>query len=358
MKNDGARIRIAVLGATGYTGSELLKFAINHPLVDIVFLSSERYAQKAISEIFPHLSGFKLPKLQSIDYLFSSDTDIDFVFCCLPHSTSQKIVKKIFTEIKVTPAPKIIDLSADFRINDPLKYKKTYGLDHIALDLQAKAVYGLTELNRKKIINSELVACPGCYPTASLLPLWPLLKENLIDKDSIFIDAKSGVTGAGRSLNESNLFSEVSEGMKPYGLPLHRHQPEIEQELSLIIGERVPVTFVPHLIPINRGILASIYVNCSEGSSASIIREKLIYQYKDDPFIEICNEGVFPTTLNVRGTNKCQISVFKQENQDRVIIFSVIDNLVKGASGQAIQNMNIMSHIPESTGLSQVSFFP
>ncbi len=358
MNNKNYRIRVGILGASGYTGSELVKLAILHPFIDIIFLSSERYAGRSIDNIFPHFKGMKLPKLSKIDSLFDQDLGLDVIFCCLPHSTSQKIVKKIFEEVKFKQKTRVIDLSADFRISNPKSYEKIYGEEHIAQLLQEKAVYGLTEIYRSKIKDSGLVACPGCYPTAVLLPIIPLLEDDLIDSDNILIDAKSGVTGAGRTLSEKNLFSEISESMKPYGLPLHRHQPEIEQELSVQNGSDIFITFVPHLIPINRGIIASIYLNSSSSSSPEIIRKKLINKYEAEEFIHVCDEGFFPSTSDVRGSNKCMISVFNKVNDSKVIIFSVIDNLVKGASGQAIQNMNIMFNIPESSGLSNISLFP
>ncbi|MBL41304.1 MAG: N-acetyl-gamma-glutamyl-phosphate reductase [Rhodospirillaceae bacterium] len=358
MNNKSFKIRIGILGASGYTGSELVKLAIMHPFIEIVFLSSERYEGWSIHEIFPHLKGVKLPKLSKVDTLFNQNLSLDVIFCCLPHSTSQKIVKKIFKEIKFTQKTRVIDLSADFRISNPQNYEQIYGKEHIATVLQKKAVYGLTEIYRSKIKDSELIACPGCYPTAVLLPLIPLLEENLIETDKIIIDAKSGVTGAGRTLTEANLFAEVSESMKPYGLPLHRHQPEIEQELSAQISNNISITFVPHLIPINRGIIASIYLNCSDLSSSKKIREKLIKKYMKDEFVQVCEEGFFPSTSDVRGSNKCMISVFSKVNDKKIIIFSVIDNLVKGASGQAIQNMNLMFNIPESSGLNNISLFP
>ncbi|PPR77989.1 MAG: N-acetyl-gamma-glutamyl-phosphate reductase [Alphaproteobacteria bacterium MarineAlpha2_Bin1] len=358
MNNKNLRIKIGILGASGYTGSELVRLAILHPFIEIVFLSSERYVGRSIDEIFPHFKGIKLPKLSLIDSLFDQDLNLDVVFCCLPHSTSQIIVKKIFEELKFKQKIRVIDLSADFRISNTQSYEKIYGKKHTATVLQQKAVYGLTEIYRNKIKKSELIACPGCYPTAILLPLIPLLEDNLIDPNNIIIDAKSGVTGAGRTLSESNLFSEISESMKPYGLPLHRHQPEIEQELSNQIGNEVSITFVPHLIPINRGIIASIYLNCSDLSSSKTIRDKLFNKFKNDEFIEVCNEGFFPSTADVRGSNKCMISVFNKNDDNKIIIFSVIDNLVKGASGQAIQNMNLIFNIPESSGLNNISLFP
>ncbi|MAR79710.1 MAG: N-acetyl-gamma-glutamyl-phosphate reductase [Rhodospirillaceae bacterium] len=358
MKNNNLTIRIAVLGASGYTGSELIKLALLHPFIDIVFLSSERYIGKRIEDIFPHFSGSNLPEFSKIDTFFKQDLNIDFVFCCLPHSTSQEVVKRIFEEKKFRKKIKVIDLSADFRISDPKNYEKIYRKQHMASDLQDKATYGLTEINRSKIQTSDLVACPGCYPTAVLLPLIPLIEGQLIDSNNILIDAKSGVTGAGRSLSEGNLFSEISEGMKPYGLPMHRHQPEIEQELSHYNSKDISITFAPHLIPINRGIIASIYLSCSSRSSPDMIREKIISKYKDEEFIEVCEKGLFPGTSNVRGSNKCMISIFNNFSGNKVIIFSVIDNLLKGASGQAIQNMNLMAEIPESTGLKFIPLFP
>lgn len=344
------KIKIAILGASGYTGAELLRILLRHPAAEIVALTADRKAGELIDAVFPHLAGFGLPRLTTI-----ADVDwtgIDLVFCALPHATTQEVVAKLPRHLKV------VDLSADFRLRDPAAYAKWYGHEHHALDLQAEAVYGLTEIARDKIAKSRLIANPGCYPTSALLPLIPLIEAGLIDDKSIIIDAKSGVTGAGRAAKEGSLFAEVSEGMHAYGVASHRHGPEIEQSLTDAAGHPVAVTFTPHLMPMNRGMLSTIYVQVAPGKTADDLHEVLAGRYKAEPFVTVVPKGVVPQTRHVRGSNHCLIGVVADRVPGRVILLSVIDNLVKGASGQAVQNMNLICGLPETLGLEQVPMFP
>ena len=344
------QIRTGILGASGYSGAEMLRLLAHHPQADIRALTAERHAGQLVAEVFPHLGGLDLPPLVKIDDVDWSG--LDTVFCCLPHATTQEIVAKL------PRALKIIDLSADFRIADQDTYAEWYGHDHLAPDLQKEAVYGLTEFARDDIRGARLVASPGCYPTSAVLPLAPLIEAGKIGLDDIIIDSKSGVTGAGRALKEAMLFGEVAEGIHAYGIAGHRHAPEIEQELSRAAGEPVTVNFTPHLMPMNRGILSTIYVKLAKGESPASLRAALADRFADEPFVRVVPEGVSPATRHVRGSNHCLIGVFPDRLAGRAILISVIDNLVKGASGQAIQSMNVMYGLPETTGLEQEPLFP
>jgi N-acetyl-gamma-glutamyl-phosphate reductase len=276
---------------------------------------------------------------------------VDFVFCGLPHGTTQDVVAALPRHLK------IVDLSADFRLS-PEDYARWYGHAHKAPQLQEEAVYGLSELKREAIAAARLVANPGCYPTSAELPLVPLIEAGMIDADEIIIDAKSGISGAGRAAKEASLFAEVSEGIHAYGIASHRHAPEIEQELSIAAGHKVVVNFTPHLVPMNRGILSTIYVRLRGGAEAADLRAALQRRYAEEPFVRIAGTGMAPATRHVRGSNHCLIGVFADRLPGRAIIVSAIDNLVKGASGQAIQNMNLMAGFPEASALSQEPLFP
>jgi N-acetyl-gamma-glutamyl-phosphate reductase len=276
------------------------------------------------------------------------------VFCGLPHGTTQEIIASVMA---ANPAIRILDMSADFRLRDMSTYAQWYGHEHRAPRLQGEAVYGLTEFYREKITAARLVACPGCYPTAALLALVPLARAKLIDVDDIVIDAKSGVTGAGRGLKQNTLFSEAGEGLSPYSVGTHRHSPEIEQEIGVATGSAVTVNFTPHLIPMSRGELCTSYVKLS-GASPDDLRAALTAAYKDEPFVHVAKKGVMPQTQNVRGSNYVQIGVFADRIKNRAIVISVLDNLVKGSAGQAIQNMNLMLGFPETMGLEQIALFP
>ena len=344
-------LRTAILGASGYTGAELLRLLLRHPSVEIRTLTADRHAGKVLAEVFPQFGGHDLPILSRIE-----DTDwsgIDAVFCCLPHGTTQEVVAALPAHLK------IIDLSADFRLFDVDTYAEWYGHEHRAPDLQKDAVYGLTELARDAIRRARLVACPGCYPTSAILPLAPLLADGGIDADAgIIIDSKSGVTGAGRAAKEANLYAEVAEGIHAYGIAHHRHTPEIEQALSAVADAPVMVNFTPHLMPMNRGILSTIYVRLANGGSPDGLRETLAARYDGEPFVRVVPAGVAPATRHVRGSNHCLIGVFPDRLPGRAIVVSVLDNLVKGASGQAVQNMNLVFDLPETTALEQEPLFP
>lgn len=344
------RIRIGVLGASGYTGVDLLRLLAEHPAVDVRVMTANTHAGKRLGEIYPHLDGRYWPELVRNEE--ASWDEIDVVFCCLPHGMTQEIVVGLPGHLKV------IDLSADFRLNDPETYATWYGHEHRALNLQSEAVYGLTEINRAQISQARLVACPGCYPTAVLLPLIPLVYGKWIEPTDLIIDAKSGVSGAGRSLKESLLYCETAEGMNPYSVGKHRHAPEIEQELSAWTEEPVVVNFTPHLVPMNRGELVTIYARLAEGVGAADIRNHLAGRFESEPFVHVAAEGAMPATRHVRGSNHCVIGVFEDRLPGRVVIVAVIDNLVKGSSGQALQNMNLMCGLGERTGLNQAPLFP
>jgi N-acetyl-gamma-glutamyl-phosphate reductase len=344
------RFRIAILGASGYTGAELLRLLHGHPRAEIVALTADRQAGKAIGAVFPHLAGEDLPDLVTIGEVEWSGVDV--VFCGLPHGTTQEVIAGLPRHLKV------IDLSADFRLADTATYAEWYGHEHRAPELQQEAVYGLTEIERERIRQARLVAVPGCYPTAAQLPLIPLLRAGLIEPDDIIIDAKSGVSGAGRAAREGSLFCEVSEGIHAYGVAAHRHAPEIEQGLSAAAGRKLVVNFTPHLMPMNRGILATIYVRLAAGATLGDLRAVLDGAYRGEPFVRVLPEGSLPATRHVRATNLCLIGLSRDRVPNRAILVSAIDNLVKGASGQAIQDMNAMLGLPETTALEQRALFP
>jgi N-acetyl-gamma-glutamyl-phosphate reductase len=344
------KLRIGILGASGYTGAELLRLLARHPGVELRLLTADRQAGKPLAEIFPHLGGLELPELVKIE---AADwSSIDLAFCCLPHGTTQQVIAGLPRDLKV------VDLSADFRLADPAVYAKWYGHEHQALALQPEAVYGLTELARAAVAKARLVANPGCYPTSAQLPLVPLLESGEIESRDIIIDAKSGVSGAGRDAKQQNLYGEVAEGIHAYGIASHRHAPEIEQGLSQAAGSPVVVNFTPHLMPMSRGILSTIYVKLANGSTADDLRSRLRARYAGEAFVRVLPAGQSPATRHVRGSNHCLIGVFADRMPGRAILVSVIDNLVKGASGQAVQNMNLMTGWPETTALEQQPLFP
>jgi N-acetyl-gamma-glutamyl-phosphate reductase len=345
-----SRKRIAILGASGYTGAELLRLLLLHPGVAIAALTADRKAGSPIASIYPQFTGFDLPDLVTIDAVDWSG--IDLVFMALPHATTQEVASRIPAQVK------IVDLSADFRLADPEAYRIWYGHEHAALELQRDAVYGLTELSRDEVREARLVANPGCYTTAGQLPVIPLLEARAIDPDEIVIDAKSGVSGAGRALKETSLFTEVAEGVHAYGVGRHRHMAELDQGFSRAAGRPVVASFTPHLMPMNRGILATIYVRAVDGRSVESLHGILGQRYGGEPFIQVLPFGEAPQTRFVRGTNRVQIGVAKDRREGRAILLCVLDNLVKGASGQAVQNMNLMLGFPETEGLLQLALFP
>jgi N-acetyl-gamma-glutamyl-phosphate reductase len=347
--------KVGVLGASGYTGSECVRLLIRHPQVEIALLTADRKAGQQMREVFPQFSPYALPKLVPIEGLDWAALGLDLVFCALPHATTQKVIKELLAK---APRIKVVDLSADFRLRDPAAYARWYGGEHHAPELQKEAVYGLVEVYRDDIRDARLVANPGCYTSCAQLPLVPLIKVAAIDVNEIVIDAKSGMTGAGRAAKENMLFSEVSEGFHAYGVGHHRHMAELDQEFSAAAGREVTVTFTPHLVPMNRGILSTIYVRGMHGKSPQDLHEILADIYRAEPFVHVLPFGEMPQTRHVRGSNMTFIGVAADRIAGRAIVGSALDNLVKGASGQAVQNMNLVLGFPETMGLEQIALFP
>jgi N-acetyl-gamma-glutamyl-phosphate reductase len=347
--------RIGVLGASGYTGAELLRLLIPHPGVQIVMLTADRRAGQEMRDVFPQFSPYALPKLVALDGVDWVGANVDLVFCALPHGTTQTVVKHVMGAV---PATKIVDLSADFRLRDVAAYARWYGHAHHAPELQGNAVYGLTEVYREQIRHAHLLANPGCYTTCAQLPLTPLLKAKAIDPDEIVIDAKSGMTGAGRAAKEEMIYSEVAEGFHAYGVGRHRHMAELDQEFSAAARREVTVTFTPHLVPMNRGILSTIYVRGQGGRSPQDLHAILAQTYAHEAFVHVLPFGTVPQTRHVRGSNMTFIGLAADRVAGRAIIVAALDNLTKGASGQAVQNMNLMLGYAETLGLEQVALFP
>lgn len=344
--------KIGILGSTGYVGAELSRILSQHKKVELKFLDSRSYVDKKYSQVYPSLKKIVDNKCISAD-LNRDLEEIDLLFCALPHALSQMAVKNSLEKGK-----KVVDISADFRIKNPLAYEKWYNTKHEALDELSEAVYGLTEIYANEIKKARLVANPGCYPTSILLPLYPLLKEQMIISDLFIIDSKSGVSGAGRAATDTNVFGQCNENAKAYGIGSHRHIPEIEQELSIAAGKDIMVQFTPHLIPMTRGILSTIYIDNDKNLKDDDIRNILNDYYDNCKFIRILNEDEYPQTKAVYGSNYCDIG-FKIDNRtNKIIIVSAIDNLVKGAAGQAIQNMNLMLGFDEREGLEQAPMWP
>jgi len=343
------KIRIAVLGASGYTGADLVRLALTHPRVEIAALAANAKAGQPMQAIWPHFAPYDLPPLVKADDIAWGG--IDVVFGCLPHAASAELLSRI-------DGPRIIDLSADFRLNDADIYADWYGNAHPAPAMLGDAVYGLTEYAKDRLPGARLVACPGCYPTAALLALLPLVEAGVIDPATIAIFAMSGVSGAGRSLKEANLFTEVAEAVHPYGIGRHRHMPEIEQEIGKRAGTAVTVGFTPHLVPMNRGELVTATVDLAEGATIADLRARLQARYGDTPFVHLLPEGLAPATRMVRGSNHAVVNVFADRNPRRALVIAAIDNLVKGSSGQAIQNMNLVMGLPETMGLEAAPLFP
>lgn len=354
MSAQKTKATIGVLGASGYTGAELLRLLIRHPRVEIALLTADRRAGKPVAEVFPQFAPYPLPGLTAIEGADWPKLALDLAFCALPHGTTQKVIADL---LKRAPRTKVVDLSADFRLADPAAYARWYGHEHAAAHLQKEAVYGLTEMYRPQVKAARLVANPGCYTTCAQLALIPLLKAKAIDPDEIVIDAKSGVTGAGRAAREEMLFAEVSEGFHAYGVGHHRHMAELDQEFSLAAGREVVVSFTPHLVPMNRGILSTIYVRSTKASPEDL-QALLAKAYADEPFVHVLPFRTVPQTRHVRGSNMTFIGVAADRIAGRAIIVSALDNLTKGASGQAVQNMNVMLGFPETMGLDQVALFP
>ncbi|MEL7281093.1 MAG: N-acetyl-gamma-glutamyl-phosphate reductase [Pseudomonadota bacterium] len=339
--------KIAILGASGYTGAELIRLLATHPGMEIAALGANSKAGQSMAEVFPHLRHLDLPALVTIGEI--DFAGIDLCFCALPHATSQSVIKGLPRDLKV------IDLSADFRLEDPEEYARWYGGSHDALECQAEAVYGLTEFYREDIRAARLVAGTGCNAATGQYALRPLIKDGVIDLDEIIIDLKTGVSGAGRALKENLLHAELSEGSHAYAVGgTHRHLAEFDQEFSKLAGREVKVQFTPHLLPANRGILATVYVK----GAADVVHASLAEAYAQEPFVEVLPMGEHPSTRHIRGSNFCHVGVVSDRLPGRAIVIAALDNLTKGSSGQALQNANLMLGHDETTGLMQAPVFP
>jgi N-acetyl-gamma-glutamyl-phosphate reductase len=341
-------IKVGIVGGTGYTGVELLRILVLHPQAEVIVVTSRADAGKPLDSLYPNLAGlcnlvFSPPEIESL-------SDCQVVFFATPNGTAMTMAKNLLDR-----GVKVIDLSADFRIKNVLEWEKWYGMQHASPELIPEAVYGLPEINREQIEQAGLIACPGCYPTAVQLGFLPLLETAVIDTEYLIADVKSGVSGAGRKAELAFLMSETGESFKSYAVNGHRHLPEIKQGLQIVAGQNVGLTFVPHLTPMIRGIHATLYARLTKKIDLQALFEQ---RYQSETFINILPQGSHADTRNVRGSNRCQIAVHQPQNGDTVVILSVIDNLVKGASGQAVQCMNLMFGLPESLGLQTVALYP
>lgn len=345
------KIKTGVVGAAGYAGAELLRLLVDHPHADVLEVTSRGNAGKRVSDLFPSLRGrldlaFTVPDVASL-------SQCDVVFFSTPHGVAMAMTPEL-----LKAGVKVIDLSADFRIKDAELWAQWYGMEHTCLELLEQAVYGLPELYREQVKGAQLVANPGCYPTATTLGFAPLLKAGLVDVDNLIADAKSGVSGAGRGAAVGTLFGEVAEDFRAYAAAGHRHQPEIAQTLSDLSGKTHDLTFVPHLLPMIRGIEATLYANLLDVDADIDLQQLYEDYYSDEYFVDVMPAGSHPATGTVRGVNHCRIAVHRPQGGKRVVVLSVIDNLIKGASGQAIQNMNLMFDLPEITGLAVAPVWP
>ncbi len=340
--------RVAVVGASGYAGEELVRLLLAHPQVDLVAATSRQFAGKPLAQIFPRFAHVE--KARTLSF---SDTDpkrlakdAEIVFLALPHGLAAEFAKPL-----LQLGARVIDLSADFRLRDAAVYKEFYGHDHPAPDVLGEAVYGLPEIYRDQIQSAKLIACPGCYPTSILIPLRPLIRRKAIDRSRILVTSLSGVTGAGRKVEADYLFAECNESVRPYGVPKHRHLSEIEQELSLLAEEKVTIQFTPHLVPVNRGILTTIYAEF--GGNVVAVDPAVVFEsaYGKEPFVRLLGNEQLPDTKNVAGTNFIDIAWRTDPRTGRLILMSAIDNVIKGASGQAVQCFNLMCGFPETIGL-------
>lgn len=347
-------MRAGIIGASGYTGAELMRLLHGHPLLEVSYITAGTYAGKRVSELYPQLSPYSQMVYRSYDVGEALES-AELFFICLPHGESMLVVPEL-----LQGRARVVDLSADFRLASNEAYRQWYGLEHSCPDLLARAVYGLPEIKRDEVRGAELVAVPGCYPTASILALAPLLRDaGLADLDQkIVIDAKSGVSGAGRGLTLETHFPQCEGSVKPYNVGRHRHLPEIEQFLSELARDRCSIVFAPHLVPMSRGILVTAYVRLKEGRGAGEIRQRYEEFYREEPFVLVLDEGEFPQTKAVMGTNCCHLGVTVDGDGEWVVVASAIDNLVKGASGQAVQCANIMLGWDETTGLEALGLFP
>jgi N-acetyl-gamma-glutamyl-phosphate reductase len=343
--------KVGIVGGTGYTGVELLRLLARHPQCEVTAITSRAEAGRPVAELFPNLRGH-------VDLAFQTPDDAglkqcDLVFFATPNGVAMSQASEL-----LAAGVRIIDLAADFRIEDRPVWERWYGMKHAAPQLLGEAVYGLPEINREAVKEARLLANPGCYPTAVTLGFLPLIEQDLVQPGSLIADAKSGVSGAGRKASVAQLMGETGESFKAYAIPGHRHQPEIRQTLSRVAREEVGLTFVPHLVPMIRGIEATLYARLKADTPLDELQRLFEQRYQDEPFVDVMPSGSHPETRSVRGANHCRIAVHRPLDGDVVVVTSVIDNLVKGAAGQAIQNMNLMFDLPESEGLEQVALLP
>lgn len=344
-------LSVGIIGATGYVGEELVRILCRHQGVTEIVVASRDFAGLTMDQVFPHLRGYAELEILDMDRIPELTDRSDVVFLALPHGVSAPAARAVLKRGK-----KVIDMAADFRLPEVGLYEKWYNAPHGAPELLAEAVYGLPELFRQEISKTKLVANPGCYPTSALLALAPLLKNKLVDLNSLIIDSKSGVSGAGRALALGSHFSECTENTKAYGVGTHRHTPEIAYYAGVLAEDTVDLVFTPHLIPIARGILSTVYARLNSSLDSSSLRRVYQDYYAEEEFVHVAREGELPETKWVRGTNRCFLGV--TTNEGKVVIVSVIDNLVKGAAGQAVQNMNLLFGLPENAGLKQPGIYP
>ncbi|WP_347834980.1 N-acetyl-gamma-glutamyl-phosphate reductase [Gracilibacillus sp. JCM 18860] len=345
-------MNVAIIGGTGYGAVELIRFLYNHPNVTLTTIISHSNSGTSFSEVYPHLSDLVNVEMESFDE-DQLAKEVDIVFFATPSNVSKHQIPKL-----IDKGIKCIDLSGDFRLEDHELYEQYYGEEMAEAKYIDQAVYGLSEINNESIKGASLIANPGCYPTATTLGLIPVLANDMVERKNIIIDAKTGVSGAGRSLSLNTHFSEMNENFKAYKIGNHKHIPEIEQVLSKAAEEEIQITFTPHIVPMTRGIMSTMYVDLKEKQSTNQLIALYEDFYKYHPFVRIRKEGVFPQTKEVYGSNYCDIGLYADQRTGKLIIVSVIDNLVKGASGQAIQNMNIMNGWEETTGLTQLPIYP
>jgi N-acetyl-gamma-glutamyl-phosphate reductase len=346
------KVRVAVVGASGYSGIEAVRILAGHPFVELSVLTSEHYAGREVADVFRHLAGVDLPPFEELraDLLRGR---ADVVLSCLPEKVGTTMVAQLVKE-----DVKVIDFSADFRLTDSAQYRTTYGVDHPAPGLLREAVYGLTEFHRAQIREARIVANPGCFPTAALLALLPLIKRDLIEPSSIIIDSKSGTTGARRAAAIEQLFAEVNENFRAYNVGKHRHTPEMEQEISAALGRDVAILFVPHLLPVTRGILSSIFMRPRAGTTEADVAAAFEASFAKSRFVRIMKQGELPEIKNVRATNFCEIAYMLDRRTGTLLVITALDNLGKGAAGQAIQNLNLMLGFDEAAGLLNVAPVP
>lgn len=346
------KIKAGIVGATGYAGAELVRILSAHPDVELTALASRNYAGRPFSEVYPHLYKYVIQHCRELDVPALAG-ECDVVFTALPHGHAVPVALQVLAAGK-----KFIDLGADFRFRQPGVYEQWYKVQHEAPDLLKKTVYGLPEIHREKIKTASLVGNPGCYPTSVILALAPLLKGGLADTGTVVADSKSGVSGAGRGLALGTHFSEVNENFRAYNVGVHRHTPEIEQELSGLAGEDMIISFTPHLTPMNRGILSTVYARLNRPMSLEEVRSVYEDFYRGEFFVRLLPPGMLPQTKAVTGSNHCDVAPVVDPRTGRVVVVSAIDNLVKGAAGQAVQNMNLMFGLPETAGLDRPGLYP